>query len=88
MFAFKNNFFKLLEEYFLEYFKRTPEEILKGEILLPDVIKENLQKKRIILKNIISKSQWLGITYPEDLAIIKTKINELIKNKEYPERLW
>lgn len=88
MFAFKNNFFQYLEEYFNNYFNNSEEFILKNEILLPELIKEKLDSEQIVLHNIVSNSTWLGMTYREDLDILKHNIEELIKKGEYPEKLW
>ncbi len=88
MFAFKNNFFQYLEEYFNNYFNNSEEFILKNEVLLPELIKEKLDSEQIVLHNIVSNSTWLGMTYREDLKILKSNIEELIKKGEYPEKLW
>ncbi len=88
MFAFKNSFFKYLEEYFNDYFKHDEEYILKHEILLPELIKEKLKNKEIVLKSIIANSKWLGVTYRDDLEGIKANIRELIEKGEYPKDLW
>lgn len=88
MFAFKNNFFQYLEEYFNNYFNNSEEFILKNEALLPELIKEKLDNGQIVLHNIVSNSTWLGMTYREDLDILKQNIQELIKKGEYPEKLW
>ncbi len=88
MFAFKQNFFTYLEEYFNNFFNQDDEEILKSEALLPVLIKEKLESKEIILKNIVSQSKWLGMTYREDLADLKNNIHKLIESGEYPEKLW
>lgn len=88
MFAFKHNFFEFLEEYFNNYFNNSEEFILKNEALLPELIKEKLDNKQIVLQNIVSDSTWLGMTYREDLDILKDNINKLIEKGEYPEKLW
>jgi len=88
MFAFKNNFFNYLEEYFNNYFRNSDEYILDHEALLPELIKEKLDRKEIILHNIVSNSTWLGMTYREDLDILKNNIKKLIDKGEYPEKLW
>ncbi len=88
MFAFKKGLFDFLDEAFINYFKGTDEEILKGESLLPELIKELLDKKKIALKNVVSNGMWYGITYREDLEGLKTSINKLINSGDYPNKLW
>lgn len=88
MFAFKNDFFNYLEEYFNKYFQNSDDYILNNEILLPTVIKERLESNDIVLVNILSKGNWFGMTYKEDLPELKENIKNLIVKGEYPERLW
>lgn len=88
MFAFKKGFFKFLEEYFIDYFKQDDEAILKGEALLPELVKDKLLTGEITLKNVVSNSKWLGITYREDLSELVSSIKELINIGEYPSNLW
>lgn len=88
MFAFKNTFFKFLEDYLNKYFKQSDEDILKGEALLPEVVKERLAKKTISLKDVKTTSNWYGITYRDDLEELANNINKMINNGEYPSKLW
>lgn len=88
MFAFKHSFFDYLEEDFKNYFKQDDEVILKSEALLPDVIKNRLLSGEIILKNIVSESTWMGMTYREDLQLLKDNIMKLVEKGEYPNKLW
>lgn len=88
MFAFKYSLFDYLDEAFVKYFEGSDEEILKGESLLPELIKELLDKKKIALKNVVSNGMWYGITYREDLEGLKTSIDNLITTGVYPNKLW
>lgn len=88
MFAFKNKFFQYLEEYFEKFFLQDDEVILKSEAFLPEVVKVKLLTGEVRLKNIVSTSKWLGITYREDLETLKNSINSLIEQGEYPNNLW
>ena len=47
-----------------------------------------MNKNQIFIHNSLSNSTWLGMTYREDLDILKHNIEELIKKGEYPEKLW
>ena len=79
IFAFQNDVFQILEEYWQAFFERDEEEILKGEALLPECLEENLKRCKIILINRPSNSKWLGMTYSSDLDIVKEQIKELMK---------
>ena len=88
MFAFKNGFYQYLEEYFNNFFNQDDDVILKSEALLTDLIKAKIKSNEIVLKNIVSNSKWLGMTYKEDLDDLKSGILNLIEAGEYPKNLW
>ena len=87
MFGFKHSFIECLEDYFNEFFKED-RDFLKDEALLPDCILKNLIDGNIILKYETSDSDWLGMTYKEDLNFVIEKLNEKRANNEYPQHLW
>lgn len=87
-FAFQNDVFALLEEFWQNYFKQSEEDILAGEALLPECLKENIENGRIKILNQPSKSVWLGMTYRSDLPIVEEKIKSLKDAGVYPEHLW
>ena len=88
MFALKKSFFNYLEDYFDKFFDRSDEELETAEAFLPEVVKNNIKNGNIVLKNIESNGFWMGLTYKSDLEDMKNKLNELIKNGEYPSNLW
>ncbi len=88
MFAFKNNFFQYLDDYFRRFLENDDEFVLNNEALLPDVIKERLETGEIVLKNLVSDGIWLGMTYKDDLNGLKNKIGEMVKKGDYPSELW
>lgn len=88
MFAFKKGFFEYLEEYFTNFFKQEDEVILKSEALLPELVKDKIIEGKITLKNVVSSSKWLGITYREDLDELVSSIQNMIDKGEYPNKLW
>ena len=88
MFAFHHQFYSDLEEYFLQYFQNDDEYILHNEALLPELIKEKLDLGEIKLCNLISNSNWYGITYKEDLEGVKLAVRNMIEEGWYPNKLW
>ena len=40
------------------------------------------------VKIIPTSSQWFGVTYKEDAPSVERSLNVLIKDGEYPMRLW
>lgn len=88
MFAFQNDMFELLEEYFQEYFQQDEEKILSGEALLPDCIKQNISSGVITIYNVVSNGKWLGMTYASDLEFVKKEFKKFKEEKCYPMHLW
>ena len=88
LFAFKNSLFDLLDEYFNNFFKQDDEEILKGEALLPECLKDNIKDGKIKIVSINSDAKWLGMTYREDLQMVSSKLKDLRESGEYPINLW
>ncbi len=87
-FAFQNDFFLLLEEFWNKYFKQDTETILKNEVLLPECLKENIESGKITVLNQPSDSVWLGMTYRSDLESVMNSIDILRKKGEYTIPLW
>lgn len=83
---FHPSIFAHLEYYFEEFLKSNPHE--KAEFLIPNVIQKLIEnnKAKILINE--SPSDWMGVTYPEDKAILKTFIEEKIKAGDYPNDLW
>lgn len=87
-FAFQYDVFALLEEFWQNYFKQSEEDILAGEALLPECLKENIENGRITILNQPSKSVWLGMTYRSDLEFVENSINTLKNKGDYSAHLW
>ena len=88
-FAFQEDVFALLEEYFKNFFLQEEDVILEGEVLLPECLQENVENKKITIINRPGNSLWLGMTYKEDLHAVKTNI-QFLKETEaiYNNHLW
>ena len=61
---------------------------MTSEYLVPVEINNYLKKKLINVKVIKTTSKWYGITYKEDLKILKDEINKLVNDGVYPKDLW
>ncbi len=88
MFGFKNDFYELLEKQIEEYFKQDKETILNNEILLPLCLEKNLDNNKIIINCKPVNSEWIGMTYKEDLPLVNKKIANLKEEGSYPKHLW
>ncbi len=87
-FAFQNDIFTLLEEFWLNYFKQDIDKIMQGEVLLPECLKQNIEKGKITILNAPSSSVWLGMTYRSDLEFVKKSIETLKIEGKYNTHLW
>ena len=85
--GFPVNIFGHLEKYFHDFLNEYGSEI-KSESYLPMFVNELIEKRLVPVKVYPSNSRWFGVTYKEDKPDVEKKINKLIENGEYPEKLW
>lgn len=88
MFGFQLRIMDDLEEYFMNFLKQNENQLDGVECLLSDFLETYLKAGKINLKYRTSTSLWLGMTYKEDLEEVKSKIEELKNQGEYPNHLW
>ena len=81
-------YFKNMNQYMIDFLSELDSDNLTGETLIAECLKDDILSNTIKMKAISSESVWLGMTNREDLEIVKTKINELVTNGEYPANLW
>lgn len=84
MFGFNLDIFPYLEEQ-LTIFLNTPG-FEEKEFFLPTIVDDYIKKG--MAKLIDTDDTWMGITYKEDLAYVKDKINNYIKEGIYKNNLW
>ena len=87
MFVFYPNFFKLLENDFIDFINNT-KNLVKDEFLIPIIMYEHIKKGDKTCEVIDNHAIWKGITYKEDLIELKEYINELIERGVYPVDLY
>ena len=73
-------FDELAEEF--EIFTKTAD-LMKDEFFIPSAVRNMIAKGAASVKVFESGSKWYGITYREDMAAIKDKIGEYIRNGLY-----
>lgn len=86
MFGFTPKVLELFDENFKEFLDNN--DLMTSEYLVPVEINNYLKKKLINVKVIKTTSKWYGITYKEDLKILKNEINKLVNDGVYPKDLW
>jgi choline kinase len=61
---------------------------LKAEYYLPAAVDEALASKECSVTMLYSSEKWFGMTYKEDLPMVKEHIKQKISENVYPERLF
>jgi UTP-glucose-1-phosphate uridylyltransferase len=87
MWGFHPGIFNHLRQQFSEFLKFHGADE-KAEFYIPSVVNTliRIEKKRVDV--LPTRSAWFGVTYREDRPFVVKGINQLIRNGEYPERLW
>lgn len=88
MFVFTPKIFDLLERDFEAFFKDNENDLSKCEYLIPDVVCKNIENDTIKVKVLPTTAKWQGITYKEDKDALVDGLNKLVKQGEYPDKLW
>ena len=87
------NFFGLRPS-FLEFLESDFNKFIHGnisltdEFLLPEILRQGIKQNKFKMFATTSASRWMGITYKEDLPVLKKNIVDLIKAGVYPDELW
>lgn len=85
--AFTPDYFKYSEEYFKKFLKERGNE-LKSEFFIPLLVNEMVNSKEAVVKVLDTTAQWFGVTYIDDKPMVVAKIQQLINNNIYPQKLW
>jgi Nucleotidyl transferase len=84
--CFDPSFFSYTQQLFREFLQNSGQE-LKSEFFIP-IVADKFIKEGGKVEIIPTTSSWFGVTYKEDAPFVENSLNTLIKNGEYPERLW
>jgi NDP-sugar pyrophosphorylase family protein len=72
--------------FFQEFLERTPSE--ESEFEIPQNVQRMTDASELRIKAIETDEHWFGLTYPDELAEVQTRIASLIDQGLYPDRLW
>lgn len=87
MYGLKPDIFKIIDSKIVEAFTINKDKLDTFEFYIPDILTEEINSGRTIL-DIPTKSKWYGLTYKEDIDILKEHILNLIDEGVYPNKLW
>lgn len=79
--------FKITEDLF-KTFALENKDKPKAEFFIPLVGEHLVNTQKASFKVVPTDNQWFGVTYKEDKPLVQASIDELIKNGNYPQKLW
>ena len=85
---FTPKIFDYLEEKLIKFLETNKNDLSKCEFLIPDAVKDAIKEDRIEVDLLSTNAIWHGVTYKEDKEEVVKAIDELIKEKVYPNKLW
>ena len=88
MLLFTPKIFDYLEEKLTKFLETNKNDLSKCEFLIPDVVKDAIKEDRVEVDLLSTNAIWHGVTYKEDKEEVVNAIDELIKEKVYPNKLW
>jgi UTP-glucose-1-phosphate uridylyltransferase len=60
----------------------------KAEYYIPSVVNDLIKKKEAVVKVLVSKEKWFGVTYREDRQDVVNQLKQLVNQGIYPNDLW
>ena len=89
MWGFTPDYFEYSEEYFKEFLS-DPENIsnLKSEFFIPLMVNKLITEGTATCRVLDTTSKWFGVTYPEDRPETVARIQALVEDGTYPEKLF
>ena len=88
MMSFTPDIFEYLEKNFIDFLEESKENPLKSEYLIPTVLAKGINEGYCNVSVINTTAKWTGVTYREDKEAVVNYISELVRNGEYPNKLW
>ena len=85
---FTPKIFDYLEEKLTKFLEANKNDLSKCEFLIPDVVKDAIREGKVEVDLLSTNAIWHGVTYKEDKEEVVKAIDELIKEKVYPNKLW
>ncbi len=89
MWGFTPDYFDYSEAYFKEFLADPKNmENLKAEFFIPLMVNKLITEKTATVKVLDTTSKWFGVTYAADRPSVVEKIQKLIDEGVYPEKLF
>lgn len=88
MLGFNKGIFSYLNANLEEFLNLHKCDILNCEYLIPDLVYKAIKDKYAMVHVVKTTSNWMGITYKDDLEEVKNNLNSYINQGLYPLELW
>lgn len=89
MWGFQPELVQVLQQRFPAFLDQAlKENPMKGEYLLPNVVRDLLAEGKATVKVLSSPDKWYGVTYQEDKPTVVAALADMTARGLYPERLW
>jgi len=88
LWAFPDTFMETLEKLFPRFLKSARSDEVQDEYFLPAVVGDLVSARRARVRVLRTTSNWMGVTYREDMPYVRDRIRRLIGSGQYPPRLW
>ena len=89
MWGFTPDYFEHSEEYFREFLSDPKNmENLKAEFFIPLMVNKLINEKTSTVKVLDTTSKWFGVTYAADRQDTVDRIQKLIDEGVYPQKLF
>ena len=86
--GFNQDLFMELEARFERFLLENQENIEKAEYFLPEVVNQLLAEKLASVQVLPTGERWFGVTYHEDVELVRLAMKDEIEKVEYPAKLW
>ncbi len=77
-----------LERLFPEFLRTEARSNPKSEFLIPEAVGQLVREGKVRVKILPTQERWFGVTFPEDLPLVRSAIRGLVQKGAYPENLW
>lgn len=87
MWGFMPSLFQYLEDEIIGFLKENSNSTT-AEFLLPNVIDRLIKSGEVEIPVLQTDARWFGMTYKEDLEMVRARLAELVRAGEYPTPVW
>lgn len=87
MFCLTPKVFDYLQKEF-DDFCLSKENLESKEFLMPDILGKMIKQNRATMKLIPTDEKWIGMTFKEDMQLVRDSLQSLKQSGIYPQKLW